>query len=258
MKALYTILLITISLSLIGKQTIVLGYENAPVRPYALGDSNEVPEENPGITVELLQKVAENLNITFDFKRLPWKRCLSNMSTGELDGVFQASYKEERELLGNYPMKGDKLDRSRALTTMSYNLYKLKDSNIYWDGEILNTQNRPIGAVLGYSIVGDLKKMGVAVDEGKAAVNNLMKVSLGRIPATCELSTEADKILNEKDDQFKDIIKVEPPIKVKPYYLMLSHKFVLNNPELAEKIWDEIAKVRNSSFYKELKKRYGF
>jgi signal transduction histidine kinase/DNA-binding NarL/FixJ family response regulator len=38
--------------------------------------------------------------------------------------------------------------------------------------------------------------------------------------------------------------KIPTPIEEKPYYLMLSHKFVKEHPQLAEQIWDEIGRLR--------------
>ena len=47
-----------------------------------------------------------------------------------------------------------------------------------------------------------------------------------------------------KDVLLKSIEKVFPPLKTKPYYLMLSRQFKNKHPELSEKIWDTIATLR--------------
>lgn len=57
-----------------------------------------------------------------------------------------------------------------------------------------------------------------------------------------------DSLLKIAPEKFKRIVKVTPPIKTKPYYLMLSHQFVKKHPQLAEKIWDTIEIIRESQF----------
>lgn len=65
-----------------------------------------------------------------------------------------------------------------------------------------------------------------------------------------------DSILRENKKKFGNIIKVKPPLKTKTYYLMLSHQFIENHPELSEAIWDAIAGVRESDKMKQLNKKY--
>lgn len=43
---------------------------------------------------------------------------------------------------------------------------------------------------------------------------------------------------------FKTIKKLTPPLKTKPYFLMLSHQFVKKHPIVAEEIWDMVEQVR--------------
>jgi len=46
-------------------------------------------------------------------------------------------------------------------------------------------------------------------------------------------------------------IEVLPtPLVEKPYYLILSHAFVAQQPELAARIWKAIEEVRTSAFYR--------
>jgi len=41
---------------------------------------------------------------------------------------------------------------------------------------------------------------------------------------------------------------MHPPLATKPYYLMLSHQFVGNHPEMAQQIWDTIKIIRETKF----------
>lgn len=256
-KVLFVLSMLIMAVAVNAGTKIILSYEDEPVTPYSLGSGITVPADKPGLTVDMLKIVGKNLGLDIEFKRLPWKRCLKNLASGTVDGAFQASFKEKRKAFGQYPNKDGKIDPSRQVATMSYYLYKKKGTNVTWDGKTLFTDGKQVGAVLGFSIVSDLEKLGVVVDQGKSTELNLKKVLKNRMPATCELSTEADFKINANKEAFKDIVKMEPPIKVKPYYLMLSHQFIKKNPKLAEKIWDEIKKVVNSPEYTEIKAKYG-
>ena len=56
-------------------------------------------------------------------------------------------------------------------------------------------------------------------------------------------------------DRFKNLLKVKPPIKTKPYYLMISHQFSQQHPQLSEKIWDAIEELRQEKLT-ELTQKY--
>ncbi len=55
---------------------------------------------------------------------------------------------------------------------------------------------------------------------------------------------------------FKNVIELKVPLKVKPSYLMLSHKFVKENPDKSDKIWDTIRKIRNTEVVQKIYDKY--
>ena len=50
--------------------------------------------------------------------------------------------------------------------------------------------------------------------------------------------------MSRNADPLPGIVRIEPPLKTKPYYLMLSREFKAANPELAEQIWNAIGELR--------------
>lgn len=249
-------LLLAVSYNLYAEK-IIFAAEDQDQFPHYLGQSTKFDMTNPGLSVSMLQEVCKKLGLEPEFVRMPWKRCLKSMQTGKVDGIFNGSFKEERMEFGQYPMKNGKADPERRIATSAYVIYKHKNSDLAWDGKTFKVKGNRVGATLGYSVVGDLKKAGLEVDEGKDYQKNLLKVMKGRIPATVELSDATDFWINKNMDKVTDIIKHDPPFKVKPYYVLLSHQFVEKHPKLAEKIWDEIKILRDSPKYQELRKMYG-
>ncbi|ETR69016.1 MAG: hypothetical protein OMM_09956 [Candidatus Magnetoglobus multicellularis str. Araruama] len=57
------------------------------------------------------------------------------MEKGKVDGLFTASYKEKRKKYGRYPEVNGKVDPSRRFTSASYALYRLKGSDVQYDGK---------------------------------------------------------------------------------------------------------------------------
>lgn len=255
MKILTLCLLILASIQMLGAVELTIGYEDKEQPPYYMGNSQEVLTANPGVAVEMVKMLEKKIpEVKIKFVRFPWKRCLAGLGDNSLDGIFNSSYKEDRLENGWYPTtdkthKG-KADVSRRLCTMTYSLYALKGTKIDWDGTKFNNFSGKITAVLGYSIVDDLKKLGVSVEEAPNSVNNLDKIINKRVEATALQDVTADNIIKSQKAKYANLVKITPPLSNKHYYLMLSKKFVEANPALAQKIWDELAKIREEQLNK--------
>ena len=222
-----------------------VSYEDKVQFPYYMGEGSSVLEDKPGAAVELVKLLETKIpDFRVEFKRFPWKRCLASLEKGSVDAAFNASFKEKRMQMGAYPWKDKQVDTSRRLTTISYSIYAPKNRSFVWDGKQFSNLNGAIGAPAGYSIIGDLEKLGVKVAEAKSTEANLKKVLAGRIDGAALQDVTGDYFLKAKNDLFGGISKVEPPLKTKPYYLMISHQFIAKNPKLAEQIWDAIAELR--------------
>lgn len=254
------LLLISLQVNASANNEITIAYEDKEQPPYYMGNTTEVLTTNPGAAVEIvkmLEKRIPGLKITF--VRYPWKRCLASLGNNTVDGIFNSSYKEERLEIGWYPTidkkhKG-KPDIRRRLCTITYSLYTLKGVSTGWDGNKFNNFNGKITAPLGYSIIDDLKKMGVDVEEAPSTTNNLDKIINKRVEATALQDVTADSIIKKQKNKYTDIVKIAPALSNKHYYLMLSKKFVDQNPALAQMIWNEIANIREEQLEK-LSARY--
>ena len=243
-KVIVAIFLSTISFIISAETVFTVAYEDKVQFPYYMGASSKVPTEKPGAAVELIQLIEKKIpGVKVVLKRYPWKRCLQELAKGTVDGAFNASFKESRLKFGAYPWKGGSVDTERRLTTIAYFFYKKKGAEFSWDGSTVSGNSKKIGAPAGYSIVGDLKKMGIKVSEAPSSTNNLKKLMSGRVSAVALQEVTGDYYIN-KSEQFSDIEKVQPALKTKPYYLMISHQFKNENSDLAEKIWDAVAQLR--------------
>ena len=225
-----------------------------------MGAGDGFQSDLPGIEIELYQRVARNLALDLRMIRLPWKRCLKEVADGQLDGIFPASFKPERLAVGAYPLTEGRIDASRKSRDTAYFLYRAQNTPVSWNGSTFihldRAPRRTIGVPMGWSIVTDLRKLDIDILERPRPLELLKMLNGGGLAGVVCLDTVADTYLRENRAGLDGIEKVKPAVANKSYYLMLSHQFVANHPVIAEKIWDAIAKMRSSSEFDEIVRRY--
>lgn len=225
----------------IAAETIRAAYEDKSLPPYYTGTTEMIDPVAPGVSVELVQEAAKAAGLEIQFVRMPWVRCLKSLQRGDVDVVFNSSFKEDRLESGVYPMAGNKPDSARRLATISYALYRLKGSPVAFTGtSVTGLGDGPVGASSGYSIVDDLKRMGVKTEEAADTMTNFKKLASKRIPAVAAQDVQADTLLTD----FPSIEKTSPLLVSKDYFVMASHQFYNNRREVAERLWAKIAEVR--------------
>jgi len=213
-----------------------------------------------GLNTVEMNLVDEKLeDIEIKQQSLPWLKCLRELKENKIDGVFAASFSPERLEIGVYPgipldAKDGIPDESKRMHISEYALYKKKGSQIKCDGSRISGAKR-VGAQSGFSILTLLKKQKEQkniefIDESEQSSNALIyHIAKGNLDAVAMLSLQADKIIKSNKD-FSNIEKIEPALEKKAYYLILSHKLVKEDPELANKISKTLQEVRNSTEYK--------
>lgn len=221
-------------------ETLRAAYEDRELPPYYMGATTEVDANAPGVSVELMRDAAKELGVQIEFVRMPWVRCLKSLQRGEVDAVFNASFKEDRLEAGVYPMAGGKPDPARRIATVAYHLYRLKDGAVAYDGKALSGLAGPVGVPSGYSIMEDLRRLGVASEESVDTVTNFKKLASRRIAAVATLDVSGDALLKD----FPAIEKVTPPLATKDYFVLVSHQFYDTKRDLAEKLWRKVAELR--------------
>ncbi|HEX3991920.1 MAG TPA: hypothetical protein VHX39_12185 [Acetobacteraceae bacterium] len=220
--------------------------------PLICGNGTAIDPTMPGLTIEMLRMASERANVPIEFSRTPWQRGLYLVETGQADAIFASSFVQERQRYGVYPLRDGRPDTRRKLFDQSYSLYVRGESLVGWDGESLINLHAPVGATPGYAVVPVLRAMGVAVEEEPSHIANLRKLVAGRLDAYAELETQIRPMLRNDQAEFAGIAELSPPVLTKPYYLMFSKIFYSKTPDIAERIWDEIAAVGSTTAYQDL------
>lgn len=204
--------------------------------------------KSAGLHIDIIKEAFKNLEYAYKFSVMPWKRCLNSAKYGYYDAVATASFNDVRAVFLDYPEGAEKEHRSSyRLMQVEYVVVTLKGNNYIFDGNI-QTIPHPIRAPRGYSIVGDLEKLGLAVDDNAASdkVNIMKLLREGR--GSVVIIPEMASMLSEQP-AFRDKLTVsEVPWTSKSYFLPFSKQSKLAD-SVKISVWAEIKKIRENALF---------
>lgn len=79
---------------------LTFAYESYP--PYEFSEGGELK----GIDVDMIKAVCAKLGVTPKFQEMPWKRAVSEVKEGKVDGIFSLYLNEERKGFLYFPDQG--------------------------------------------------------------------------------------------------------------------------------------------------------
>lgn len=224
------------------KTSIVLCFEDTDVLPWRT-------RQKTGLNFTLLNAVAERMSLDFHYQGRPWRRCLDALRSGRVDGSFGMSYTPERAAFIVYPA-GNPTDVDKRMFDGGYVLVRRRGTDVAYDGTQIRGLDGPVGTEPATSITQDLRRRGYDVDDEAPSPRALLrKLASGRIGAAA-VGTDQMNQQWQTGEAWLDGLEVLPvPLVDKPYFLVFSQAFVTSHPQLAERIWDSIAEVRDSEAY---------
>ena len=194
--------------------------------------------------------VGQRLGLRLELQVLPWRRCLLDAQEGRVDGVMAVSHNAERAQWLAYPERQGSVDPSFRVRMDRYHWYVRAGHSLRWDGKSLQgLGSGSVGAVAGYSVVGVLRQLGIKVDEQAGnTLASLRMLNLARLEAAALLVTEAEPLLQADMELSKSLRRLEPALLERPYFLGFGKAFKARNEVLVQRIWGELAAVRDSSW----------
>lgn len=183
-------------------------------------------------------------------RTLPWKRCLADARAGDVEGVMGVSYTPERVMYLRYPMRNGEPDPERAVRRIRYVLVVARGTEASWDGlQLAIPAPRRVGVQAGYSTAALVRELGLEVDEGARSVSGLLERLLAnQVQAVVLSQTELTQQLGLRER----VRVLEPALPPRVHYLALSAVFERRRPALAEALWRDVAKVRESAEFQRL------
>ena len=153
--------------------------------------------------------------------------------------------------MGHYPTDAEgRADALRRLHTSRYTLYRRAGSAVSWDGQRFTHVTGRVGSLSGFSIGDLLLAHGLEVDESSRDPLALLQMLVhGRVEAVALQTMRGDFILQANPQLAQQVEKLPQLLEEKPYYLMLSNALLARAPDLAERIWAEVRRQRESPAY---------
>jgi polar amino acid transport system substrate-binding protein len=203
-----------------------------------------------GLDYVLVRMAAKISGIAIQPVNLPWKRCLKSMENGAIDGVASVSYTPGRAAYASYPTLPDgSLDIALRIRNDSYSLYRLRGSDVQWDGQTFSNLRGPVGGQLGFSVVQDLAQVGVEVDDSNQDSDSLMRLLvLGRFQMVAILTGQGNALMASAPYAGK-VEGLSPVFVGKPYFIPFNTAFYAANYELVRRFWKGLATARKSAAF---------
>ena len=211
-----------------------------------------VVKNGKGASVMLTELAAARTGQRVVFEAMPWRRCLSLVERGQVDGVLAISHTEERARYAVFPMtRGSHPvpDEARRLSLDEYSLYRAVGSSLNWNGKAFSGVTGPIAYQTAFSIVEQLKQWGVQPFDGSKSPEVIFRrVIMGNLQGAAIPTVTGDNLLGHAEFVGK-IERVSPPLVVKPYFLAFGKSFYQDNERLVNDLWNAIEQVRKSAEY---------
>lgn len=202
------------------------------------------PSKKQLVDINKVKKAADLYGIKVKFKAIPWKRSLLMLEKGKIDGVLNASFKPNRAIYANYPMKNAIADDSKRLNDgNSYYIYRHKNTTLKWDGT--KFLNSGVVAVMDkYAVIEDLEKhSNITIKTFTKNAMIVRELSRGKLDAYAGSARVTDNLLKKMPILSQTIVRDSLPIRKKPYYVIFSKITYEKKSKEMEKIWNGLKKL---------------
>ncbi|WP_083940978.1 substrate-binding periplasmic protein [Pseudoduganella violaceinigra] len=234
----------------------------APPLRLCFEDVDQRPWSTPkgkGLNFELLKRVETLLNEQFIYFPKPWKRCLSELKLGQVDGVVGAADAVDRRPWSRIPELPDgREDSSRALFDDAALVFLRVGGNGSWDGHELIAPGKLVIVQSGYLIAQQLRDKGFAArDSVKSAADALRMLANGSYDVAILQGLEASRLAHEDARFVGRVQQAELPYATVNLHLMVARGVYQRDPQRIEAIWQAIGTVRQSKDYRQLEEDAG-
>lgn len=225
----------------------LVGYPTTSHPPYYLDDGTDIPTNNPGYSVEIMQALGKKVKeVKFQLVRCEFNDCLQQIKSGKLDGLFNVPYREEWLFTGKYPFTKAKVDPRQKLYREEYALYRVKDTRVSTDGgQIYGLKGKSVILTQINAVEDKLKEYDYPLIHKATTTESLQTLLQREAPAAVLIVNHVEALARKHAELAEFISRAMEPIYTEDYYLMLSRQFYAKKPWLAEKIWEEQTLIVN-------------
>lgn len=200
-----------------------------------------------GMHVEIVRSALENLGYRVLIAPVPRRRCVRLVEKGTADGMISVAHAAELGKIMEFP-SGAATDSESPWRIMQVDHMAVTHlSDPYeFENDIANLPN-PVRVPQGESLIAELKNAGRFVEEARTDEQNFGKLKRDKGGTVVTTSVMAEAMNN--DEGFKGVFRIQStPLFSQSYHLAFHRGAKLSSGEM-EKIWREVARLRDDYVY---------
>ncbi len=221
-----------------------LNFCHPKLGPYSYVDAKT--GKSTGVNVEIINILAQKLNILIIWHELFWSDCIKATKKGTMDGIISLYKTSKRQHFLIYPEEFLHWDESV--------FYHRSDKSVFFDGSLTSIAGKTVAAAENHSY-------GEAFDqsslfrkyEALRGDSSIRMVLEGRVELGIA-SRSYIQTLIEKSKRSKEITILSPSYKVKAYFA-ISKKSVLGKT-VVDKFSHELTLLKQTKHYQVLAQKY--
>lgn len=198
-----------------------------------------------GLLPEMVRTAGAEHGQAMTLLRHPRKRCIAMLRKGQVDALAAAFWLPERDAWGAFPKTAGATaaDPELRLWREEYRVFVPLQGTLRYDGVNFSGLSNGIGAPPGYLVWQQLKDAGVLSDHVLPPKVGLRLVALNRLDGYVIERSIGQNLLR--------VLGISAQVSLLPQtyyednsYLVFSHQFQQNNPQLAQAIWQSLPAIR--------------
>jgi polar amino acid transport system substrate-binding protein len=200
-----------------------------------------------GLLPDITRAAAAEHDEPLTLLRHPWKRCLAMLRKNQVDAIAASFWSSERDAWGAFPKASQRAqsapDPELRLWREEYRVFVPLAGELRYDGQQFSGIKTGLGAPPGYVVWHSLKKAGVLNETVRSVKIGLQLVALNRL----------DGYVSERSIGLNMLrtLGLSKQVKLLPQtyyeddsYLVFSHQFRQQNPQLTQAIWRSLPAIR--------------
>ncbi|WP_076411928.1 transporter substrate-binding domain-containing protein [Shewanella sp. UCD-KL12] len=225
--------------------TLRICYEDRNNFPFVTkGDQNFTNTlGNRGTLADIIINAAQAIELPITFSRLPWKRCIQQLSQGKSDAIFAAIWTQDRDSQWVFPKVDGVIEPKLRLWRARYPIFTAKHSTLQWHNGRFTNLKLGVSAPLGYVAHDKLNKLDVLPANNLSVEEGFNLIARERLDGYV-----VERFIGQHTIQklrlSQEISTLDEDFMQMDWFVPVSHAWYQEHPQLTQQLWQSISEVR--------------